>query len=288
MFCAVFTGYSSWSKMLFPLLHRRGTWMVSWNTGPWYWACVKLLCKRMIYSFFFSSNKGEKGEREYEICSDSTWLDIWIYANSLTQRQLYVFMALLGVSRLRVSADPQVLNDRLKLLAVKLRVVPWKRKVVSVLTQLYLSRGYWAPFLLGDTAISCANSLVVFLASQGSKQNCSVCSSCSFCRYVIAVVVVLVFLPFFFFFFINLSCHCGPLLPFLFVLPLSSPSSFFICLAIVVPFFLFYLSCHCGPLLPFLFVLPLWSPSSFFICLAVAAVHAASDALDKHFAKLPC
>ena len=67
-------------------------------------------------------------------------------------------MALLGVSRLRVSADPQVLNeDRLKLLAVKLRVVPWKRKVVSVLTQLYLSRGYWAPFLLGDTAISCIN-----------------------------------------------------------------------------------------------------------------------------------
>ena len=66
-------------------------------------------------------------------------------------------MALLGVSRLRVSADPQVLLffDRLKLLAVKLRVVPWKRKVVSVLTQLYLSRGYWAPFLLGDTAISC-------------------------------------------------------------------------------------------------------------------------------------
>ena len=27
-----------------------------------------------------------------------------------TQRQLYVFMALLGVSRLRVSADPQVLS----------------------------------------------------------------------------------------------------------------------------------------------------------------------------------
>ena len=42
----------------------------------------------------------------------------------VTQRQLYVFMALLGVSRLRVSADPQVLKDRLKLLAVKLRVVP--------------------------------------------------------------------------------------------------------------------------------------------------------------------
>ena len=39
----------------------------------------------------------------------------------------YVFMALLRVSRLRVSADPQVLNlpeDRLKLLAVKLGVVP--------------------------------------------------------------------------------------------------------------------------------------------------------------------
>ena len=56
-----------------------------------------------------------------------------------TQRQLYVFMALLGVSRLRVSADPQVLKapeDRLKLLAVKLRVVPWKRKVVSVLCRL--------------------------------------------------------------------------------------------------------------------------------------------------------
>ena len=33
-------------------------------------------------------------------------------------------MALLRVSRLRVSADPQVLNDRLKLLAVKLGVVP--------------------------------------------------------------------------------------------------------------------------------------------------------------------
>ena len=30
----------------------------------------------------------------------------------LTQRQLYVFMALLGVSRLRVSADPQVLNEQ--------------------------------------------------------------------------------------------------------------------------------------------------------------------------------
>ena len=52
-----------------------------------------------------------------------------------TQRQLYVFMALLGVSRLRVSADPQ---DRLKLLAVKLRVVPWKRKVVSVLKEKFV------------------------------------------------------------------------------------------------------------------------------------------------------
>ena len=30
------------------------------------------------------------------------------YAKDLTQRQLYVFMALLQVSRLRVSADPQV------------------------------------------------------------------------------------------------------------------------------------------------------------------------------------
>ena len=29
-----------------------------------------------------------------------------------TQRQLYVFMALLRVSRLRVSADPQVLNEQ--------------------------------------------------------------------------------------------------------------------------------------------------------------------------------
>ena len=48
-----------------------------------------------------------------------------------TRRQLYVFMALLRVSRLRVSADPQVLKDRLKLLAVKLGVVPWIRKVVS-------------------------------------------------------------------------------------------------------------------------------------------------------------
>ena len=27
--------------------------------------------------------------------------------------------------------------------------MPWKRKVVSVLTQLYLSRGYWAPFFVG-------------------------------------------------------------------------------------------------------------------------------------------
>ena len=46
-------------------------------------------------------------------------------------------------------------EDRLKLLAVKLGVVPWIHKVVSVFTQLYLSRGYWAPFffLLGDTAI---------------------------------------------------------------------------------------------------------------------------------------
>ena len=32
---------------------------------------------------------------------------------------------------------------------MKLGVVPWKRKVVSVLTQLYLSRGYWAPFFVG-------------------------------------------------------------------------------------------------------------------------------------------
>ena len=50
-----------------------------------------------------------------------------------TQRQLYIFMALLRVLRLRVSADPQVL-------AVKLEVVPWIRKVVSVFTQLYLPR----------------------------------------------------------------------------------------------------------------------------------------------------
>ena len=41
-----------------------------------------------------------------------------------TQRQLHVFMALLRVSRLRVSADPQAPEDRLKLLAVKLGVVP--------------------------------------------------------------------------------------------------------------------------------------------------------------------
>ena len=63
-------------------------------------------------------------------------------------------MAQLRVSRLRVSADPQVLKnprigwkapeDRLKLLAVKLRAVPWIRKVVSVFTQLYLPRRYWA------------------------------------------------------------------------------------------------------------------------------------------------
>ena len=34
-------------------------------------------------------------------------------------------------------------------LTVKLGVVPWKREVVSVLTQLSLSRGYWAPFFVG-------------------------------------------------------------------------------------------------------------------------------------------
>ena len=29
--------------------------------------------------------------------------------------------------------------------------MPWKRKLVSVLTQLYLSRGYWAPFFCWET-----------------------------------------------------------------------------------------------------------------------------------------
>ena len=34
----------------------------------------------MSYSFFFF-HKEEKGEREYEICSDSIWPDLWMYAN---------------------------------------------------------------------------------------------------------------------------------------------------------------------------------------------------------------
>ena len=40
-------------------------------------------------------------------------------------------------------------KDRLKLLAVKLGVVPWTRKVISVFTQLYLSSRYGAPFCVG-------------------------------------------------------------------------------------------------------------------------------------------
>ena len=71
-----------------------------------------------------------------------------------TQRQLYVFMALLRVSRLRVSADPQVLSTwgSAETLSRETRSsAAWKRKVVSVLTQLYLSRGYWAPFFCWET-----------------------------------------------------------------------------------------------------------------------------------------